>query len=706
MVFSRKYLVLAAALAPLGCASGPASPAAKTPDQLLAEGDLLGALDASTTAQGFTRQRIARAVLQAADPMISVGAIPREEFARRAGIHALRQADPSWAVVVAQGSVSGEKFGRVTTSMVISSGGTEVLPIEETPQSLAWLTGETYPGEVPAGLDFTSDIPWPFHILTVGVTLPFTVHVVQKYKPAPLDLIRAEVPRALGLASLLGQPCAPPAPCEERMAIRRPSQDDARLTLHVRLTMQPPSGPTYSALATFELPPGGRLEDRLASVATNLHLAESNATSLVIGEAKFPKFHPCPPTTQPGKSKETEVCLEYRPWPTPEISPLGLDVPAAPERLGTIAESNAARPWWTDDDVYAPLADPRWFTSTATTADSISSGIITCKKKGLRVVDDDADRLFAEVEVDRRRWTVDDERFSFPLLTINTKSSWKVSFYDGDYLSNPDHLATVTLRRKGNRMIGTVGEENGTGTWASVECEIFDRPAVEEAFRHRWVFAADALDACEEAPGVVKPADRDLGFGGTWLREARTHIENAAALVGWSDARVGKLLERYDALEARFWSGTRKAIEALPGGKTGPVTVGEGKPEGKVYGAKMRCPEPAKKKKKDKAEPAPGWKACVVDVDIENTKKDYLYLSFTRNVQLILDDGRLIDVDPMMGPAIPPGGRAVVSLRLKNGPPPPSRTAKPWRLVLRAFHRADIVPILPPNEGPNEVNAP
>lgn len=687
-----------ALLALQGC--GLFTPPPKSAAELLASGDLRGALEAAQRydADAATRDRVVRAVVAAVEPKVTVAAVPQDEMIQMAGVHTVRNVDPAWAFVRVRASAQTLELGEVEAAAEITSGDKGLFVLGHDAKSVSLLTGEAYPPDIVHSTLKTGDFPWPAHVLTAGVLTLLTLRVERTYEPPPIEKVRAAVPRALRLSAALESPCSPPSRCGRLLVLRRPLRDDEPLSLWMSVTIGPGHGSPVSVAATVDVPPGGRLEERLARAATGLRIAALNDASIRLGTQPPPR-RPCDKDYLLGFRQSP--CVESAKWPTGEITPIGLDPPPAPEKLGTPAESLAARPWWHDDG-YAPEVSPSQLDAALPVPDSVEGGLLHCKQTALRVPFEDTDRVYAHVKVDGRTWTVDGDDFTLPLLSLGPKSKIPISFYDGDWISGADHLVTMTLSRQGNTMSASVGSlANYNSAWAEVKCQLFARDAVEAAFTKRWQRAMDALDACDEVPIVVRPDERDLGMPGSRLPHARSLVAETAGLVGWSDPRVARLVSRWESLEARFWSGVRKSIEGLPSGPSGTVVLDRPKPpKAKVHGATRRCGEAVKREiERSKRISAKEYdsaylsQVCAVDVDVENLDQRKLSVRDLISSQIVLDDGRAIDVDYVAGHELSPGERGVLSFVPKATPPPRSRAPSPWRFVVRGSRWIEIVPI-------------
>ncbi|UQA62789.1 hypothetical protein [Polyangium aurulentum] len=696
---------VALVLALSGCAAFEPPPS-KTAAELLAAGEPGAALDAavqdSKLDQG-TRERVARAAIAVAGPMVTVDVIPQEELRKYVGIHLLRAVDPSWVFLRVHGSARSAGFSAVEARVQVTSGGKELLVLGNDAKSLTVLTGETYPRDIEHTKFTTGDFPWPLHALTFGVLTVLTARVETTYTQPPEEVVRAAVPRALLLQKALAGSCTE-GPCEQRIVLRRPQREDAPLSLDVVVNVSRRSGAVVSAVATVPVPEGGRLEERLARAATKLAVADLANARVAIFPAEVKDGPHC------DRNDLVRIgvpyCAPSAPWPTDEITPIGLELPQVPERLGTPKESLAARPPWATDDDYAPKPKRAFLDESLPVAAQVEGGVLACDTDAFSIPGDDADRVSANVTIDRRTFRVGGTAFALPLVTLGPKSKVDVSFDDWDWLSGNDLLAIVPLKREGATMAGSVGSASRPSrVHVSVKCHIFDRGAVEAGFAKAWYRAEDALDACVESPVVVHPEASDFGRSGSPLLEAQRRVSDAAAFVGWSDPRVARLVSRWDEQDRRFWSGVRRAIEGLKKDASGRVVLERSEPgEGKVHGVAVRCGEAVKREIEAMGKAAAARydaaylpNICAVDIDVENLDKYPKYPgSFLDKSQIVLDDGHAIDVAILGGGVIAPGARAKLTLVPKGTPPASSRAAKPWRLVVRGFRWTEIVVLSPP----------
>jgi len=688
---------VALALTVAGCASFEPPPS-KTAADLLAAGDPGGALDAVSGFYGVdegTRERVARAAIAAAGPMITVDVIPQDELRKNTGIHLLRAVDPAWVFLRVQGSARNAAFGAVEARVRVTSEDKELLVLGKDAKSLTLLTGETYPPETEHWRLTTADFPWPVHVLTAGVLTVLTARVETTYSRPPEEIVRAAVPRALLLQNALAGSCAN-GPCDHRFVLRRPQREDAPLSLDVAVTVKRRSGAVVSAVATVPVPEGGRLEERLARAATRLAVAELPGASVALGSGAMKDRSHCN-DNELVRSRDP-ACAPSAPWPTDEMTPLGLELPKVPERLGTPKESLAARPPWVTGDDYAPMPRVASLDASLPVPAQVEGGVLACDTQAFDVPGDDADRVFAKVTIDGRTSTVS-RVFALPLLSLGPKSKVTVSFFDSDWLSGSDLLASIALKRDGATMAGSVGSAARLDrAHVSVKCRIFDRGAVEAAFAKAWYRAEDALDASVESPVVVHPEKRDFGFGGSPLFEAQRRVTDAAAFVGWSDPRVARLVSRRDEQENRFWLGVRRAIEGLKTDPSGRVVLERhDPPEGKIHGARLRCGDAVKREIAAEYDAGYFPDNCVVDIDFENLDRYPMYpKTLADRSQIVYDDGYAFGVAVLGGDVIAPGARAKLSFVPERTPRHASRAAKPWKFIVRGFRWTEIVPLSPP----------
>jgi len=700
----RPRLALISALALAGCETF--TPPPKSAAELLAKGDLSGALEAAAMghADEAARARLARAVIDAIDPTITVSTALDDKLIERAGIYTLRKLDPAWSIVRVRAGVKTARFGRVETTIDVSSGDRGLLILTKAPKSLSLLTGERYPLDTKHSTLKTGDFPWPLHVLTAGVLTVLTAHFENTYTPPPIEKVRAAVPRALRLAAALKDRCDEAGVCEQLLVVRRPLHDDVPLSLDVFVNVKPESGPWISVRANVDVPQRGRLEERLARAATDLKLAALPDAHLAVGTQR-------PSQDRCDEEYELRIgrcaTIEIAPWPTAEVSPLGLTLPPAPEKLGTLKTSLAARPWWSHDEV-APQVSTTALDEAAPVPESVEGGLVHCKRQALRAPGEDMDHVFALVKVGKETWSLGGGGFTLPLLSLEPKSKLSISYFDLDWLSGADHLATVVLRRKGPLLSGSVGKEaDYKRTYAAVQCRIFDRSAVEAAFTKMWTLAVNDLDGGEQMPIIVHPENRDFGLSNTEIRRAQQHIAMAAGLVGWDDPRVQGLLGRWDAQEQRFWTGVRQSIEDLSKGTSGPVVLERPKePEMTIHQVRALRGEEVKKrlvamKLAKRYDPAWLSQAFGVEIELENLSPRTFYASgLGSGVQLVLDDGRALDLEVVRGDNLQPGGRGVITLAPKETPPPSSRASGPWRLVVRGFRQFAFIPAEPAPSSP------
>ncbi|MDI1435047.1 hypothetical protein [Polyangium sorediatum] len=699
---------VALALTLTGCASFEPPPS-KTAAELLAAGDPGAALDAAAFSYKVdkgTRERIARAVMAAAGPSITVDVVPPDELKKTTGIHLLRAVDPAWVFLRVHGSARNAALGAVSARVHVTSEDKALLVIGKDAKSLTVLTGETYPPDIEHSKLTTGDFPFPLHLLTAGVLTVLTARVDTTYSRPPEETVRAAVPRALLLEKALAGSCAK-GPCENRFVLRRPQREDAPLSLDVIVNVTRPSGVVVSAVATVPVPEGGRLEERLARAATRLAVAELPGARVAIGPDAVKERRACDRDSL--VRLRDSACAPSAPWPTDEITPIGLELPKVPERLGTPKESLAARPYgWTDtsDTKYAPTPLHSLLDTSLPVAAKVEGGVLACDTEAFNIPNDDADRVFANVTIGDETFRASGEDFTLPLVSLGPTSKVQVSFYDWDWLSGNDHLASLTLKREGATMAGSIGSGARLDrTHVSMKCHIFDRGAVEAAFAKAWYRAADALDACVESPVVVHPEKRDFGLGDSPLHEAQRRVTAAAAFVGWSDPRVAGLVSRWEEQNRRFGAGIRRAIEGLKTDPAGRVVLERSdSPERKIHGARARCGEAVKREIEAKGKAAAAQydaaylpNICAIDIDVENLDKYPMYPSwFSDRSQIVLDDGNVIDVAVLAGGEIAPGTRATFSLVPKRTPRPSSRAAKPWRFVARGLRWTEFVPLSPP----------
>ena len=503
---------VALALTLTGCAFFEPPPS-KTAAELLAAGDPGGALDAAayTKADESTRERIARAAMAAAGSMITVDVIPLDELRKTTGIHLLRALDPAWVFLRVHGEARHAAFGAVSASVYVTSEDKELFVLGKDAKSLTLLTGETYPPDIEHSKLTTGDFPWPLHVLTAGVLTVLTARVDTTYSRPPEETVRAAVPRALLLGRALAGSCAK-GPCDDRFVLRRLQREDAPLSLDVVVNVTRPSGAVVSAVATVPVPLGGRIEERLARAATRLAVAELPGARVAIGPGVMKERRPCEKDSLVRSNNPS--CAPSAPWPTDEITPIGLELPKIPERLGTPKESLAARPYgWTDpsDSKHAPTPRRSLLDTSLPVGAKVEGGVLACNTEAFNIPNEDADRVFAKVTIGDETFQGSGEDFALPLVSLGPKTKVQVSFYDWDWLSGSDHLASITLKREGATMAGSVGSAARLDrTHVSMKCHLFDRSAVEAAFAKAWYRAEDALDACVESPVLLVPARHEL----------------------------------------------------------------------------------------------------------------------------------------------------------------------------------------------------
>ncbi|MDI3291889.1 hypothetical protein [Polyangium sp. 15x6] len=696
---------VALALLLTGCASFEPPPT-KTAAELLAAGNPGGALDAAARdykADDATRERVARAAMAAAGPMITVEAIPLDELRKATGIHFLRTVDPAWVFLRVRGSARAAAFGAVEARVLVRSEDKLLFALRKDAKSLTVLTGETYPRDIKHSNLKIADFPLPLHLLTFGVLTVLTSRVETTYTRPPEQIVRAAIPRALLLEKTLAGSSTNGA-SDHRFVLRRPQHEDAPFSLDVVVNVRRPSGAVVSAVATVPVPAGGRLEERLARAATSVPVAELAGARVAIGPGAVQDRGTCEEDFlhSPGSP-----CIPSAPWPTDEFTPIGLELPQIPERRASAKESRAARPSWVTRDDDAPMPKVALLDASLPVGAQVEGGVLACDTEAFNTPGDDTDRVFAKVTIDGRSSTVSGDPFALPLVSLGPKSKVTVSFYDADWLSGSDHLATVALKRDGATLTGSVGSAARLDrTHVALKCRIFDRGAVEAAFAKAWYRAEDALDACAESPVIVHPEKRDYGLGDSLLPEAQRRVTDAAAFVGWSDPRVARLVSRWDEQKRRFWPGVRQSLEGLKADPSGRVVLERsGQPEGKIHGVSVRCGAAVKRDIE-----AHGMVAtrlydaaylpdvCAVDIDFENLDRYPKYPNtLLDRSQIVLGDGYALDVIALDGnAAIAPGTRAKVTLLPKETPPPSSRAAKPWRFVMRGFRWTEIVPLSAP----------
>ncbi|MDI1445026.1 hypothetical protein [Polyangium sp. 6x1] len=698
----RKSLALALLLT--GCASFE-PPKTKTAAELLAAGDPGGALDVAAPSlrlDDATRERVARAAMAAAGPMVTVEAIPVDELRKTTGIHFLRTVDPAWVFLRVRGSSRDAAFGAVEARAHIRSEDKLLFALPKDAKSLTVLTGETYPPDIEHSQLKFADFPLPLHMLTFGVLTVLTSRFETTYTRPPEEIVRAALPRALLLEKTLAGSSTNGA-WDRRFVLRRPLHEDAPFSLDVVVNVRRPSGAVVSAVATIPLPEGGRLEERLARAATSVPVAELAGARVAIGPGAVPDRGTCEKDFlhSPGSP-----CVASAPWPTDAFTPIGLELPPVPERIASAKESRAARPAWVTGDRDAPMPKVASLDASLPVAAQVEGGVLACDTEAFNTPGDDADHVFAKVTIDGRTSTVSDAPFALPLVSLGPKSKVTVSFYDADWLSGSDLLATVALKREGATLTGSVGSAARLDrTHVALKCRLFDRSAVEAAFAKAWYRAADALDACAESPVIVHPEKRDYGLGDSPLVEAQRRVTDAAAFVGWSDPRVAGLVSRWDEQKRRFWPGVRKSIEGLKTDPSGRVVLERSNtPDGKIHGVSVRCGEAVTRDIKAHGKAAARLydaaylpDVCAVDIDFENLGRYPNYPgTLGDNSQIVLDDGYALDVLVLQDAAIAPGTRAKLTLVPKATPPPSSRAAKPWRFVMRGFRWTEIVPVSPP----------
>jgi hypothetical protein len=265
-----------------------------------------------------------------------------------------------------------------------------------------------------------------------------------------------------------------------------------------------------------------------------------------------------------------------------------------------------------------------------------------------------------------------------PLLTLPPNARVPIAFYDWDWLSGEDHLATLMLQRHGAELSAVQGGPNRR-SHVSMTCRLFDRPAVEAAFARAWIRAADALDAVEQGPVQIQPEETDLGFRDAGLWSSRGRITQAAAFVGFDDPRVRPLIDREEQAEQRFWRGLRTSLEKLSAGDK-PVVLKKPEPDAlRVIDAHFRCRPPAL--------------SCNVELTVENPGATRSYAMDLSGSRIVLSDGRAVEAEVHTG-EIPPSARATILLAPKDPLPPGSRSALPWRVIIHGFRRLEILPVM------------
>src|SRR5262249_13053727 len=159
-------------------------------------------------------------------------------------------------------------------------------------------------------------------------------------------------------------------------------------------------------------------------------------------------------------------------------------------------------------------------------AENFEGGLADCKLLHLEVPGEDADKVYALIKLDGRRWRVDDSP-QLPLLTLPPRATLSISFYDRDFWSGDDFLVTLKLARHGRELSAEWGsatrpERRG---YAAMKCTLFDRDAVEAGFGPLWQRAADALDEVDEGPVRVLPDHSDLGLRESGLDRAQRLVD-------------------------------------------------------------------------------------------------------------------------------------------------------------------------------------
>ncbi len=648
---------------------------------------------AAERARDAERDREARAAIAAADPVVTVEVLDVADAARvLGGRHALRRIDPSWMILRARVETAGDWLADVDA--VLWSNGQLLVELRREPEPLTALTDEIWPTGTRHSYLRTADAPWYVHVLTAGVLTVLTLHFEHHTDPPTAQQIADYAPRAVALARAAnGEPRA--GRSERLFFVRRPLADDLPLEVEVGVSLRRASdGDAIASLSgRVKVPIGGVLAERIGQAVRGLHLAAApDARRSHSGsEAQLARCY------APGE----ELCsrTEVKPWPTKEVSSLGLTPPPVPERLGTPRSSFAARPWW-GGDAYAPEPAVSRLDDKRPVAATLEGGVAACKLLGVDMPGEDADKVYAVVELDGKKWRVDESPV-LPLITLGPKTTIAISFWDRDFWTADDFLVKLKLARHGDELTALYGdrlrpERRG---YAEMRCRLFDRDAVEAAYAPQWLAAADLLDDADDGPARVRPDQSDLGEAAGGFVRARQLITEGAGLLGWDDPRVRAQVEHWEALEQRFWAAARASLEGLPKNDAGATVLTEKDGgDGTLLAAAERvCGAPlvAEVKKHghqydyDKA-----WlaHACGVRATLVNRGAREAYWPF--DGAIVLSDGRAVPATAIDGvSSIASGATATLLLLPKSTPPPASANAQPWRLWRHSRQRVEIFPV-------------
>lgn len=560
--------LLVASLA--GCSTELPSPT--TPDEALARGELYEALKLARERSPDDQLRVARALIEAVDPVIEVTPLPDEELVARAGAHAAR-ALRRLAVVVRVTTTTKRPEGDAWRTLGPLQPSTEIaldglsgsLQTHRTDgYSLAAFTGERYPTGRSETTWHSSQPLWkvdgPVSLAAAVVLFPvFGLALLPSSStttiPPAREEILASAPHADRLERALTSACEG-ATCSSYVVLRKPQ--DPGLTLDLALSFSLQSGPLVAhARAAFRLPAGDALEERIRVGGAKRRLAQAPGLTLDMRGGGASRSDCYPGMFVHDEPTELVCGVLHLGRNGATMPPLGLTVPAPTEHAGTMATSRAARPAWAKGEdersavrgmrEAAPDRAGTWLQCELfAPVDKRGSSAST-----LRLALGDDKTALAGSDRPLGRFLSRPDVAVFPLLDVPPGGS--LSLIAG--AAGGAVFERIKLTRGPSGLI--VADNTARAT-----CLLADRAGVEAAFVGAWTEITDALDALAEAPVTVLPEEDDLGRA---VRTKGLHapVSRAAALVGWDDPRVRALLERLAREDARFAEAQREALEAL-----------------------------------------------------------------------------------------------------------------------------------------------